>query len=270
MTAKNLSKKIRKFWEKNPFHMYESPYELRTKEFFEYSDFIKETDTEKYSRHLWRFNDFRGKKVLDIGFASTGWLVRNYARNGAIVFGIDLTDAAVTSVKKGLKIYNLNAKLLRADAKKLPFRDNSFDFVSSLGTLHHTGNTKKCVDEIFRVLKPGGNTTIALYHRGLLFNRQLFPLILLLIRLFLDVKGRENMKLAKSPEELIRYLDGNDNPFTEMFSKKEIDRLFTRFNIKNTECHEFPIHFTRIPKFLHMPLDHFLGLMIYIQAEKPR
>ncbi len=59
---KVTTKRIKDYWEMHPFHSYESPYKIGTKKFFEYADYIKKTDTEKYSIHLWRFNEFKGKK----------------------------------------------------------------------------------------------------------------------------------------------------------------------------------------------------------------
>ena len=50
------------------------------------------------------------------------------------------------------------------NAGDLPFASQSMDIVYSLGVLHHTDNTVRCISEAYRVLKPGGTFKMALYH----------------------------------------------------------------------------------------------------------
>ena len=52
------------------------------------------------------------------------------------------------------------------DAEKLAFPDGSFDFVWSWGVIHHSSNTERILKEIWRVLRPGGEAIIMVYHRG--------------------------------------------------------------------------------------------------------
>jgi len=49
------------------------------------------------------------------------------------------------------------------NAEELAFEDATFDAVYSMGVIHHTARPQKAIDEIFRVLKPGGTAFIALY-----------------------------------------------------------------------------------------------------------
>jgi len=210
--------------------------------------------------------------VLDIGCGAPGWLVLNYAKKGADVHAIDIAESAISSTKKGLKLFKLKAKLKRAEAENLPYKNDFFDFVSASGSLDHSLDTQKCVDEVYRVLKKGGETTISLYYNGLMFKKWFFPITMFFIRLFLKAPHRKRMKKAKSPEELLRKIDGDNNPHTMMFTKKEALQLFKKFEIVNVECHEFIMHFMPkyFPKFLHRILDMLFPLKIYIQAKKPK
>jgi SAM-dependent methyltransferase len=52
------------------------------------------------------------------------------------------------------------------NAESLDFESNSFDFVWSWGVIHHSANTSKILQEIHRVLKPGGKFVCMVYHRG--------------------------------------------------------------------------------------------------------
>ena len=60
---------------------------------------------------------------------------------------------------------NLNAAYICADAENLPFTDALFDYVYSFGVMHHAPDTQRCVEEAYRVLRPGGQALIMLYHR---------------------------------------------------------------------------------------------------------
>ncbi|MCA1602873.1 MAG: class I SAM-dependent methyltransferase, partial [Acidobacteria bacterium] len=54
--------------------------------------------------------------------------------------------------------------LRTADAENLPFADNTFDLVYSWGVLHHSPDTYRAFEEVFRVLKPGGTMKAMIYH----------------------------------------------------------------------------------------------------------
>lgn len=112
-----------------------------------------------------QFTRFHGKKLLEVGVgAGTDFL--QWARAGAEVYGIDLTEEAVEHVRNRLSIYGLTPKELRvADSESLPYPDNFFDIVYSWGVIHHTPDTAKALREIIRVTKPGGKCKIMIYHR---------------------------------------------------------------------------------------------------------
>ncbi len=45
---------------------------------------------------------------------------------------------------------------MRASVLELPFEDGTFDYVYSIGCLHHTGDLERSVQEVHRVVVPGG------------------------------------------------------------------------------------------------------------------
>jgi ubiquinone/menaquinone biosynthesis C-methylase UbiE len=112
-----------------------------------------------------QFTRFHGKRILEVGVgAGTDFL--QWVRAGAECYGIDLTPEAIDHVSRRLQLYGLEAKdLLVADAEDLPFVDNYFDAVYSWGVIHHSPNTIKALEEIIRVIKPGGEAKIMIYHR---------------------------------------------------------------------------------------------------------
>jgi ubiquinone/menaquinone biosynthesis C-methylase UbiE len=112
-----------------------------------------------------QFTRFAGAKVLEVGIGAGTDFVQ-WTRAGALTYGIDLTEEALKNVRHRLAIYGLQAQEIRvADAENLPYPDNFFDLVYSWGVIHHSPNTKKCLEEILRVVRPGGGVKIMIYNR---------------------------------------------------------------------------------------------------------
>src|SRR5437773_3426876 len=103
------------------------------------------------------FADFlaaRGKKVLEIG-VGLGADNQRSAEAGALLTGIDLTPHAIVLTIRRLEAFGLRSDLRVGNAEQLPFEKDGFDIVYSWGVIHHSPNTRRAVEEIFRVLKPG-------------------------------------------------------------------------------------------------------------------
>ncbi len=264
-------KDTKKFWEENPFYVYEAIGEEGSTEFFKQLEEIKETDTETFSKHLWGFDQYKDKRVLDIG-CGPGWYTYNYAKNGARIVGMDLTKKAVNIAKKYLRHGNLKGSIVVADAQRLPFRPQSFDHIASSGVLHHAPDIHKAIAEVHRVLKPGGSAIISIYYKNLLLNPYVFYLTRLVVRLTLKAPSRRGIRYASSPEEFVRMYDGDANPVGWVFTREKCLRLFNSFEIKNMEPHCFVLRFfpfrRLIPRFVHKLLDNYFGTMWYVQLEK--
>ena len=114
-----------------------------------------------------KFADFdaaAGKRVLEIGVGMGADFLR-WVRAGANATGVDLTERAVDLTRRRLLDEGLEAELRVADAEALPFEDGQFDIVYSWGVLHHTPDPHRALSEACRVLAPGGQLRIMLYHR---------------------------------------------------------------------------------------------------------
>jgi SAM-dependent methyltransferase len=101
-----------------------------------------------------------GKLVLDAGIGA-GRFAEVASRWGANVVGVDLSFAVEAAYQ------NLgdrpNVWIAQADIGCLPFRRGSFDFIFSIGVLHHTPNTKDYFRKLLPLLKPGGVIAIWVY-----------------------------------------------------------------------------------------------------------
>ena len=112
-------------------------------------------ELEPYILNFAGFEGTKGKKVLEIG-VGLGADHQKFAEAGADLYGIDLTERAITMTKNRFNLFDLNSTLCTEDAENLSFSDATFDMVYSWGVLHHSPNTEKAISEVFRVLKPGG------------------------------------------------------------------------------------------------------------------
>jgi ubiquinone/menaquinone biosynthesis C-methylase UbiE len=109
--------------------------------------------------------------VLEVGCGSGRFLKYLTGKAGHIV-GVDPSSAIFASDK--LLGPHGDVTLVRASANDLPFPDESFDFVYSIGVLHHIPDTFKAMQACIHKLKKGGYFFTYLYYdldnRGLLFR----------------------------------------------------------------------------------------------------
>ena len=131
-------------------------------EAFNYQSSIR-YELEPYILTFADFSSASNKKVLEIG-VGLGADHQKFAEAGAFLTGIDLTDKAISHTKRRFSIFRLNSELRVADAENLPFANDFFDIVYSWGVIHHSPDTPKVVNQIFRVLKQNGEARIMIYH----------------------------------------------------------------------------------------------------------
>ena len=97
-------------------------------------------------------------KVLDIA-TGTGDLAINLAKTGASkIVGLDLSEGMLAVGRKKIADQKLSEKIemVQGDSENLPFEDNSFDAITVAFGVRNFENLKKGLEEILRVLKPGG------------------------------------------------------------------------------------------------------------------
>ena len=112
----------------------------------------------------WRLEDLRGRQVLDAG-CGMGRFAEVAADAGAEVHGVDLS-LAIDAARQNLG-HRPSIHLYQADLMNLPFVDDTFDFIYSIGVLHHTPNPRRAFLGLTRLLRPGGVIAIWVYSRKL-------------------------------------------------------------------------------------------------------
>lgn len=256
MKIKQNPKKIKNFWEKgSPMAFIGEEVNYEEKRRFRYA-------LQDYQHDTFHFDNFAGKMVLEVG-CGAGIDSAEFARNGATMVSADFTHAATVSTRALFKEANLPARIVQADATRLPFRDNTFDCVYSFGVLHHIPAIEKALAEIKRVLKPGGQVMVMLYHKdSLLYGYSIAYL-----------RGIEGGLLGKysMDEILARYSQcKEDNPFTRVYTKSEAGTLFTEyFKLSAVEVRYNVIDLPQQRKVkVSVPDEYELGWHLIVKAVK--
>ena len=119
--------------------------------------------------------------LLDIGCGG-GYLTEAFARLGCQTTGIDLSQSSIQAARKHAESQELTIDYKVGSATALEFEDDSFDVLSCCDVLEHIEDWPAAVQEISRVLRPGGlfffdtiNRTIASY-LTMIFGLEIFPL----------------------------------------------------------------------------------------------
>ena len=111
----------------------------------------------RIGRIMKSLNLFPNARVLDIGCGDGRILNKLVAQYRVRGFGADISS---NQLRENLKNNPFGHSYYHADAEKLPFQDNTFDFVICLDVLEHLSSPRECISEICRTLKQGGKALV--------------------------------------------------------------------------------------------------------------
>ncbi|MGQ9701994.1 MAG: class I SAM-dependent methyltransferase, partial [bacterium] len=177
--------------------------------------------------------NFNGiSRCLDIG-CGVGWALHYIFSTGnvkdGIFVGLDISKKAIYLAKNIMKF---DVNLLVGNGENLPFPDNYFDLVFSLGTIEHFSNPDKGLEEIKRVTRRGGKILLVVPNSYWLLNK---------LSLY---KGTEQpLEMLATMEEWARFIQKhnlqvvkiNNDIGPKIFKNRKIfgilKRLFLKFTI---------------------------------------
>lgn len=111
--------------------------------------------------------DLKGARILDIG-CGTGTILSLYKNlpqeKENKLYGIDISQRMIKIAKEK----NLDAEFVRANALTLPFKDESFNFVSMIGVLEYIKEKEILLKEICRILKRDGKVLLSFSQKSIL------------------------------------------------------------------------------------------------------
>lgn len=207
--------------------------EARRFRFHEYAPWLKKTVN---------FESYKDLNVLEIG-VGLGSDHYEFAKNKNSMTAIDLSEKHLDLTRQHLNLENLNTDAILGDAEKMPFKSDRFDIVYSFGVLHHTPHTEESIDEVFRVLKPGGKAIIGLYHRDSLFYWFMTIFWNGLLKLGLFRKGYRRLMSE------IEYREDKTSavPLVKVYSRASARNLFKKFaHVELSVAHVEADHFARL------------------------
>lgn len=206
-TSPNLKNEVAQFWNGEPCGTRYLGAEL---------DFESHADAryalEPYIPAFAQFSSARSLRVLEIG-VGMGADYMQWLKAGAVVTGVDLSTASVERARQRCESEGLTPDLHVADAEDLPFRDHTFDVVYSYGVMHHSPDTRRCLQEAWRVLKSGGEARIMLYHHVSLTGLMLWL--------------RYGWWRAQSIRQCV--YERLESPGTKTFTRAEVRSMMQRF-----------------------------------------
>lgn len=306
MKTKDEVQSVRNFWSTEACGSHFVQTGRNTREFYErYRQFRYET--EWHILELVPFARSTGKKILEIGCGNGADGVM-FAQNGGAYTGVDLTETAVSATREHFQTLNLNGTFQVENAETLSFGDESFDVVYSHGVLHHSPDPAKAIDEGYRVLKPGGNAIVMLYHKHS-FNYYVRIMLYMRLRVLLKVLSsarhwesdrreaerrtmtgvrgntsssvwqihyenflRNGWSYLKPANFVHHCTDGPECPFAHVYARSDIRRLFARFQKIQTQVAHFPLRKYRWGKWIPLPVERAIaskiGWYLFIFASK--
>lgn len=250
---------VKRYWDSRPCNIRHSPRGIGTREYFD------EVEARKYlvEAHIPDFAEFekwRGKKVLEIG-CGIGTDTINFARAGAMVTAVEISETSLEVAGKRAEVYGLGDRIrfYLADAEELSHvvPVEPYDLIYSFGVIHHTPHPERALEEIRKYTKPDTIIKLMVYHRN---SWKVLWIIL--------VYGKGMFWKAK--DLIARHSEAQTGcPVTYTYSSKEARELLKGFRITNVSVdHIFPYkisdyveyRYTKVWYFRYLPKSFFRWL----------
>lgn len=191
-------------------------------------------------------NKKRGK-LLDVG-CGDGFEIFFFKQKGWNVYGVDIDDE---SIKTGLK-YGLN--IFRGDLINANYASNYFDVVRMMHSLEHVHNPNETINEINRILKPGGEFIIGIPNIKTAWTK-IFPRNAL-------VTDRHHLYVF-SPETIKNMLDKNGIENIKFkYTSAQIGLVSFSFNINNKSFRNIVVYNPLII-ILFILIDYIQNIFFY-------
>ena len=220
-----------------------------------------------------KWPQLKGRQVLEVGLGY-GTLGQKIAEAGAGYTGLDLAEGPVKMMKHRLRMQNLSGNVIRGNILNAPIQSDTLDCLISIGCFHHTGDVRGCIDQTYRVLKPGGVAILMLYNK--FSYRQWLRWPKPTFRGLANELGLSGSGPAANQQQRAAYdsdVTGSAAPETAFLSIRELRRMFekySRVSFHKENCDELTLRGRVVSqrKTLLPSLGKLWGLDIYIEAHK--
>ncbi|MGB4770257.1 MAG: bifunctional demethylmenaquinone methyltransferase/2-methoxy-6-polyprenyl-1,4-benzoquinol methylase UbiE [Chitinophagaceae bacterium] len=150
------------------------------------------------------------------------------------IIGIDISDGMLDLGRDKLRTRQLTdvITLQNGDSEAINFPDNSFDAVTVAFGVRNFENLEKGLQEILRVLKPGGMLCV------LEFSKPTLPGIEQLYNLYLGILAPEIAKIVSKNKDAYKYLNNSVRAFPE---GKAFTAIMNLSGYKETTCRKLSL-----------------------------
>ncbi len=191
-----------------------------------------------YLKWYVRRENLSGKRVLEMGLGY-GTLGQQLAEAGCQYYGLDIARNPVDVMRQRLTLLgqsHVEERVREGSALEIPYEDSFFDYVYSVGCLHHTGDLGRAISEVHRVLARGGKAIIMLYYKYS-FRRLVKAPFLSLRGLLKDRTQTDLSRKVRAMHDT--NLNGEAAPHTDYVSRYQVRKLFNKFAQVKIECRNF-------------------------------
>jgi len=262
MANKTLKEKIVDYWDRQPCNIKHSQRELGTPEYFEEVT-ARRYKVEPHILDFAQFHRWQGKRVLEIG-CGIGTDAEQFVRHGAEYVGIDISDSSLNICRDRFNTLGLRGEFLNINlldpADTIPAQHlGMFDLVYSYGVIHHSPDIAQHIQEIHKLVTPGGEFRFMVY-------------------------AKNSWKYAMIQKGLDQFEAQAECPYAEAFTKDEIgqllDGMFEIERIRQDHCfmYNVPLYkqgqyklepwFEAMPPTMREAVREYLGWHLLVKARK--
>jgi len=266
----NRIEQVRDYWNRRPCNIRHSSKTVGSCEYFDEVE-AKKHFVEPHIPYFATFDRWKNKKVLEIG-CGIGTDAANFAREGASVTVIEISDRSLDICQRRFQVYGLSGRFYRGDCEELSsvVPVQPYDLIYSFGAIHHTPRPQRIFEEIIKYCVPETEIRIMLYSK---WSWKVFWIVL---------KYGKGTFWRTSP--LIRtFSEAQEGcPVTHVFSFRGIRKLMSDFDILEIRKeHIFPYridkyvghqyqkvwYFRWMPTVLFRWLEHHFGWHTLVRAK---
>ena len=241
---------VRSYWNARPCNIRHSTKEVGTREYFD------EVEARKYlvEPHIPRFAEFerwKGKKVLEIG-CGIGTDTINFARHGALVTAVDLSDKSLEVARRRAQVYELldRIKFYQGNSEELSrfLPVERYDLVYSFGVIHHTPHPGAVLDELRKYV--GSESTV----KVMVYNRRSWKVLWIVL-------GYGKGQFWRREELVARYSEAQTGcPVTYTYTPRQGEEWLRRHGFEPTDVfvdHVFPYSIPEYKEYRYKKVWHF-------------